>query len=76
MENEALATFGAGCFWCVEAVFEQQAGVLDAVTCHEYVASPLLALLKLALKGGRALGGRRACASLAHAPIPSSERRP
>ena len=24
-----LATFGAGCFWCVEAVLEQQDGVLD-----------------------------------------------
>jgi peptide-methionine (S)-S-oxide reductase len=24
-----LATFGAGCFWCVEAVFEQIDGVLD-----------------------------------------------
>jgi peptide-methionine (S)-S-oxide reductase len=24
-----LATFGAGCFWCVEAVFEQLDGVLD-----------------------------------------------
>ena len=24
-----LATFGAGCFWCVEAVFEELEGVLD-----------------------------------------------
>ena len=24
-----LATFGAGCFWCVEAVFEELDGVLD-----------------------------------------------
>lgn len=24
-----LATFGAGCFWCVEAVLQQQPGVLD-----------------------------------------------
>jgi peptide-methionine (S)-S-oxide reductase len=24
------ATFGAGCFWCVEAIFEQVKGVIDA----------------------------------------------
>ena len=29
METETLATFGAGCFWCVEAVLEQFDGVLD-----------------------------------------------
>ncbi len=29
MTEESLATFGAGCFWCVEAVFEQLDGVLD-----------------------------------------------
>jgi len=27
-----IATFGAGCFWCVEAVFERLDGVLDAVS--------------------------------------------
>ena len=27
--SEETATFGAGCFWCVEAVLEQQDGVLD-----------------------------------------------
>jgi peptide-methionine (S)-S-oxide reductase len=28
MENRAEATFAAGCFWCVEAVFERVPGVL------------------------------------------------
>jgi peptide-methionine (S)-S-oxide reductase len=27
--SSMLATFGAGCFWCVEAVLEQQDGVLE-----------------------------------------------
>lgn len=27
--SNAVATFGAGCFWCVEAVLEQLDGVLD-----------------------------------------------
>ena len=30
-----LATFGAGCFWCVEAVFEELEGVLGAESGYE-----------------------------------------
>ena len=32
MDKLALATFGAGCFWCVEAVFDQLKGVHSVVS--------------------------------------------
>lgn len=30
--SQEIATFGAGCFWCVEAVLEQLGGVLDVTS--------------------------------------------
>ncbi len=31
-KKTAIATFGAGCFWCTEAVFENMKGVTDVVS--------------------------------------------
>jgi peptide-methionine (S)-S-oxide reductase len=41
-EGTELATFGAGCFWCVEAVLEQIDGVLDVASGYMggHVANP------------------------------------
>lgn len=35
MNNEQLATFGAGCFWCTEAVFLNVKGVTKVVSGYE-----------------------------------------
>jgi peptide-methionine (S)-S-oxide reductase len=32
MDNLQLATFGAGCFWCVDAIFRRLAGVVIVVS--------------------------------------------
>lgn len=37
---EAKATFGAGCFWCVEAVFQRVAGVISVMSGYAGGARP------------------------------------
>ena len=42
MNNEKLekATFGNGCFWCTEAIFEKLAGVIDVVSGYSGGSKP------------------------------------
>ncbi len=42
LENMEIATFGAGCFWCVEAVFQRLEGVEKVVSgyCNGTVKNP------------------------------------
>lgn len=39
-ENVQIATFAAGCFWCTESVYQEEAGVLDAVSGYAGGTSP------------------------------------
>jgi peptide-methionine (S)-S-oxide reductase len=40
--NESIATFGGGCFWCTEAVYERVPGVISAISGYMggHVANP------------------------------------
>lgn len=42
-QGKALATFGAGCFWCIEAVFQRVKGVESAVSGYSggFIEDPL-----------------------------------
>lgn len=41
-QNTSIATFGAGCFWCVEAIFEELNGVIHVESGYSggHVANP------------------------------------
>ena len=39
-ENSEKATFGTGCFWCTEALYESLDGVFDAVSGYEGGQTP------------------------------------
>ena len=42
MKKEELATLAGGCFWCVEAIYQQQPGVISVVSGYAggHVANP------------------------------------
>lgn len=40
MAEQELATFGGGCFWCIEPIFDELAGVTDVVSGYSGGARP------------------------------------
>jgi peptide-methionine (S)-S-oxide reductase len=52
-EKTELATFGGGCFWCVEAIFERVAGVHNAISGYAggHVANPTYQQVTTGLTG-------------------------
>jgi peptide-methionine (S)-S-oxide reductase len=52
-EKTELATFGGGCFWCVEAIYERVAGVHDAISGYAggHVANPTYKQVSTGLTG-------------------------